>query len=205
MGKVWSENTHRKRKTKGLVSGHGHNDVFNANRHEKAYCAWKQMLNRCYGEPNLSKHPSYIGCSVCSEWEYYSNFREWFYAHFTPKLRQELDKDILVKGNKIYSPETCCLVPHRINCLLEKNNSNRGELPIGVFKDKTRGGFSSTIELFKENHLIGTFNSPKAAFSAYKLIKEAYIKLIAGLYYTNGFIEKRVYDALLNYTVEITD
>ena len=47
-----------------------------------------------------------------------------------------LDKDILVKGNKVYSPETCCFVPQEINSLLVTSVRSRGDQPIGVSYNK---------------------------------------------------------------------
>lgn len=205
MGRTWSEEGHRKAKSKSFVRGRGHNDVYHCNRHERAYEAWKGMFDRCYNPAIHERNPTYIGCYVCEEWMFYSNFRKWYYEHFHKGVIQELDKDILIKGNKVYSPETCCLVPHRINCLLEKSDAKRGDLPIGVILDKERGGYSSSMRMFGTCQIIGNFDTPEKAFQAYKLTKENYIKLVAGLYYTRGFIERRVYDALLNYQVDIND
>ena len=187
------------------VYGVGINDVEGANRNERGYEKWKCMLSRCYQPGFVEKNPTYNGCTVCDEWKYYSNFRRWFYASFRPKLKQELDKDILVKGNKLYSPDTCCLVPHRINCLLEKNDGNRGVLPIGVNKSFYEGKYTPTIHIGNVTRILGNFDTPEAAFKAYKDAKEAYIRLEATIAYNQGFIDKRVYKALINYKVEIDD
>lgn len=91
------------------------------------------MLTRCYNHKSLKKNPSYIGCSVCDEWLTYSNFKRWYEDPINGyREGYHLDKDILVKGNKVYSPETCCFVPHSINCLLLTRQRKRGALPIGV-------------------------------------------------------------------------
>lgn len=88
----------------------------------KVYNHWRDMLRRCYDPYYLNKEPTYIDCYVCEEWHNFQNFSEWFYKHYyeIPNERIELDKDILFKGNKIYSPETCILVPQRINTLFIK-------------------------------------------------------------------------------------
>ena len=194
----------RKRKL-GVIMGIGVNDIKDVNRHEKAWVAWRGMFKRCYSEITHNRNPTYVGCSVCKEWHLYSNFRKWYYDNFRPGLELELDKDILVKGNKVYSPDTCCLVPHRINCLLQKNDGLRGDLPIGVCLDHATGEYTSSMHIFNECKFIGRFKDADDAFLAYKLTKEAYIKLVATISYTNGNITERVYNALLNYKVEITD
>ncbi len=66
------------------------------------------MLQRCYSESYLNKRPSYRGCSVCEEWKTFSNFMAWMKNKNMENL--ELEKDILVPGNKLYSPETCVFV-----------------------------------------------------------------------------------------------
>lgn len=79
----------------------------------KEYTAWHNMLKRCYSEKHLKKHPSYIGCSVCVEWHNFQVFAHWFEANYIDGT--ELDKDIILDGNKVYSPETCLFVSHTEN------------------------------------------------------------------------------------------
>ena len=96
------------------------------------YVKWYAMLNRCYS-PNYHKtRPTYIGCSVCPEWHYFSKFRFWMEGQKWEGM--ELDKDLLVKGNRVYGPDTCCFVPEAINYLFGsglKKKSNL-HLPHGV-------------------------------------------------------------------------
>ena len=194
----------QKRK-KGVIMGVGINDIKDVNRHEKAWVAWRGMLQRCYCKATTERHPTYTGCEVCEEWHYYSVFREWFYSQSHTGIGYDIDKDILCKDNKLYSPETCCLVPHRINCLLEKNQGQRGELPIGVYYDRQQNKYCSSIHINGTCQFLGRFDTQEDAFYAYKRVKEAYISLVAAIHYTNGYIDKRVYDALVNYEVQITD
>ena len=94
-------------------------------------------------------------------------------------------------------------MPREINNLIEKSNSIRGELPIGVAKYKN--GFRSSLTINNVSKHIGVFNTKEDAFNAYKNAKESHIKDVATRYYGEGKIERRVYDALMNYKVEITD
>jgi len=75
----------------------------------KEYSVWMGMMRRCYDrEFQKKKQPSYIGCTVCEEWHNFQNFAEWYKKNYpNDGEKYELDKDIKVDGNKIYSPDTC--------------------------------------------------------------------------------------------------
>ena len=167
-------------------------------KHRKEYQHWRGALGRCYDEETLKRQPTYQECSVIGEWLNYQNFADWCEENYNLETMQgwALDKDILVKGNKIYSPETCCFVPQEINNLLIKNNRVRGEYPIGV--TKTKWGF---VADHKGN--LGTYPTPELAFKAYKIAKETYVKEISNKW--KPFIKDIVYQTLYNYKVEITD
>ena len=81
------------------------------------YIKWSSMLTRCYSK-KLKQRENYIGCTVCEEWLNFQNFAEWYDNHkyYIPNIESlDLDKDIKFKGNKIYSPNTCILIPKRLN------------------------------------------------------------------------------------------
>lgn len=202
-------NTGNVRKRTKLVYGVGINDyegnIKYDHVHIPSYHTWVQMLNRCYSKDYLAKHPTYRGCSVCEEWRSFSNFKKWFDDNYIEGY--SLDKDILFKHNKLYSPKTCCFVPNEINVLLCKSDANRGRMPIGVYERKLVDGSSYMAYLSKNGSRInlGTFYSVEDAFKAYKQAKEAYIKDMATQYYKDGKIKEKVYNALMNYKVEITD
>lgn len=166
------------------------------------YETWRHMIGRCYDNEIQEKHPTYIGCSVVDEWHNFQVFAEWYENNH--KENFQVDKDILFKGNKIYSPETCCFVPAEINSLFIKSNSIRGELPIGV--SKVGNVYKATLRMNMEGRkskYLGTFPTPELAFNAYKTAKEEYIKELADKW--KNQITKATYEALLNYKVEITD
>lgn len=173
------------------------------NKHTNEYRYWKSMIKRCYSEKEQSEHTSYIGCSVCKEWHNFQNFAKWFNENYYT-IGDELmclDKDILIKGNKIYSTETCVFVPQNINKLFIKSDKARGKYPIGVSYDKERNKYISqqnNIKIF-----LGRFDTPKEAFEVYKIEKEKHIKEVADEY--KNKIPKKLYDAMYNWKVDIDD
>ena len=183
--------------------GEGKHSIFVDGKVCLHYYTWKGMLERCYDKNLHNKRPSYIGCTLDSKWMCHQNFALWFIENFNPETMDgwHLDKDILVKGNKIYSPETCCFVPQEINLLFAKRQNNRGEYPIGVSKSGNK--FMSKISINGERKYLGTFDTPEEAFQAYKTAKEKYIKEVADKW--KPLIEEKIHQALYNYQVEITD
>ena len=169
----------------------------------KCYEVWKNILERCYDPKYHKKRPRYKGCTVCKEWWNFQVFAEWYYSHFyeVENERMDLDKDILHKGNKVYSPENCIFVPQFINSLFVKCNNSRGKYPIGVSKNRNK--FLARLSKDNGNINLGTYDTPEEAFFAYKQAKEAYIKEVANEY--KGKIDPKAYDALMKYEVEITD
>lgn len=196
--KCWAE----RRKTG--VFGYGTNDLINM-EDDRSYAYWHSMLNRCYSEYGLKNNPAYKrkGCSVCEEWLLFSNFKRWFDENY--REGYDLDKDILVKGNTIYSPETCCFVPKSINRMLINRKSARGKYPVGIsYKERTKKYYASISIKCKRKHL-GTFDSLEEAFNTYKEAKENWIKNTATEYFEKSLIDEKVYNALMKYEVEITD
>ena len=176
----------------------------------KCYITWKDMLKRCYDSTYHKKHPTYKDCEVYNKWLNFQNFAKWYYENYyeIEGKRMELDKDILVKGNKIYSPNTCVFAPHDINVLFTKSDKARGKYPIGVQYDKQTGKFRAKCNVYDfENKnkkiYLGLYNTPEEAFNSYKQFKEKNIKEVAD-YYKNK-IPTKLYQAMYNYQVEITD
>lgn len=175
-----------------------------------AYLVWNGMLERCYEPYAINKHLTYIDCYVCEEWHCFQNFAKWFYKNYyeIKGERMQLDKDILIKGNKIYSPDTCIIVPNRINALFIKQQNHRGKYPIGI--SEYHNGIRARCSILnkkgkKEVVNLGCFPYDKIeeAFKTYKQFKENYIKQVADEY--KDLIPKKLYDALYRYKVEIND
>lgn len=115
----------------------------------------------------------------------------------------ELDKDILVKGNKLYSRDTCCFIPSEVNNLLTKRDNDRGEWPVGVSFHKSSGKFRAYLSINGKKKFLGLFATPEEAFQAYKAAKEAQIKVVANKW--KHLLDERVYLALMSYEVVIND
>lgn len=168
-----------------------------------SYNAWRNMLRRCYDENDRYMYPTYAECTVNPVWHYYQTFAEFYH---TDPWRQDgwhLDKDLLVKGNKVYSPETCVFAPAAINCLVKGSESRRGNSPIGVFYNEAKRKYIAHYRKGGKSVYIGRFDDPVEAFYATKEKKEALMKSIADEW--RDRIDPRLYEALYEYTVEITD
>jgi len=170
---------------------------YNNENYFKIYTTWANMLRRAYSEDYQKRKPTYIGCSVVEKWLNFQNFANWHEQNYIEGFH--LDKDILSKGNKIYSSETCCFVPNEINILFAKSNSNT--YPTGVYG--VNGRFKSRLSIGNKIIHLGIFNTPEEAFQAYKTAKETRIKQVADEW--KHLIEEKVYQTLINYKVEITD
>lgn len=170
------------------------------------YNYWFSMLRRCYSEKSLLKDSQYKDCYVCEDWKHFKMFVEWYKENWKPHMEGwQLDKDVLIKNNKIYSPDTCAFVPQEINKLFTKRNIVRGEFPLGVTKSNNNKFLAqlSTKHNKNKSRKIGYYNTPEEAFQAYKEAKERYIKEVANEWKEQ--IDPRVYEAMYNYQVEIDD
>lgn len=169
--------------------------IYSSKKYPIIYTKWTDTLKRCYSISTQERQPTYKNCSVDERWHNFQNFAKWFEHNY--KEGYELDKDILIKGNKVYSPETCCFVPHEINSLFLKYDSTRGCCPIGVTKVGNK--FKARLKRLD----LGTFDTELEAFQAYKIAKELWIKEVADKW--QPYIEPKVYYAMYAYEVEITD
>lgn len=170
----------------------------------RLHSIWNGMFSRCYNPNYHKKYVSYQDCEVAGDFKYLSKFISWAklqkgYNH----TGYQLDKDILIKGNKVYSEDTCCFVPKDLNTLLTHRRKDKGLYPVGVSYKPRINKYIAQISRFKRVDHLGCFETPELAFLAYKKAKEDYIKEAAELYKEQ--IEPRVYDALLSYEVSIDD
>jgi len=193
---------------RSLVHGVGVNDwdgnIWVDGKAIKEYRLWQDMLQRCFSDGLKQKYPTYQGVTCSKDWHSMTKFIEDVSQMKGFCLSGwALDKDILQKGNKLYSKDTCCFVPSEVNNLLTKCDNSRGEYPVGVYFHKHAGKFTAKLAINGKLKHLGYFTSPIEAFQAYKAAKEAQIKVVAQQW--KDQLDDRVYQALLKYTVEITD
>ncbi|QOW46470.1 AP2 domain-containing protein [Acinetobacter piscicola] len=167
----------------------------------KEYMLWGSMLQRCYDDKYHSKHPTYKDCYVSEKFKYYPYFKDWCSEQIGfNQTGWDLDKDILVRGNKSYSEDTCVFVPQEINKLLNRQDKNQDKYPLGVYYDSRENNFQSKIHNGKKPVRLGRFSTAEEAFQAYKQAKEAQIKAVANKW--KDQIDTRAYEALMAYQVE---
>ena len=171
----------------------------------KEYDLWHSMLRRCYNDTYQKKQPTYKDCEVSDNFKNYEYFYEWCHNQIGFGIEGfELDKDLLVKGNKVYSESACVFIPKEINLALIKCTASRGEHLVGVYWCKTAKAFVARVNKNKgKREYLGLFNTEIEAFNAYKTAKESFIKEQAEKWKSQ--IDPRAYNALMNYQVEITD
>lgn len=166
------------------------------------YALWKNMLKRCFYGKFKATDPAYKDVTCCNEWLSFANFLEWVnkeVGYSGKPVGFELDKDLIIKGNKVYSPEVCCFVPKDVNVLLNPNCASRGDWPVGVSFRRKAGGFKTQISCNGFLKHVGLFDNPEDAFAAYKIAKEAQIKVVAMQY--KDVLKPAVFESLMNWEI----
>ena len=173
-------------------------------RSSKVYASWNNMLKRCYSTKESAQRSSYEGCYVSNNFCNYQYFKEWYNNQIGHNQDGwDLDKDLLIKGNKVYTEDCCVLLPKELNNALTQRKTYRGEYPIGVSYKPLRNQYRARCNRFGKNVHLGWFSTVEDAFSAYKKAKETYLRDLATKW--KDKIDHRAYEALMNYQVEITD
>lgn len=167
------------------------------------YKTWHNMLGRCFIPKR--QRGAYEKCICCDEWLNYQNYAQWYNDNYyeVDNERMEIDKDILYKGNKIYSPENCVFVPQRINLLLINRKNYRGKTLLGT-RNNNNGTFSAhTVGIDEKSCYLGSFPTEIEAFNAYKEFRENVFVEVAEDY--KNEIPDSVYQALIHRKIDITD
>jgi hypothetical protein len=181
-------------------------------KNTREYNLWQHMLTRCYSETYQRNRETYIGCTVSESFKNFQYFANWCQSQVGFGIEGwHLDKDVVTKGNKIYSEETCVFIPASLNMFLTDSARSRGSLPIGVSTKKCISRYGKvynyiTAQLRDGNGeliRLGHFKSPEAAFTAYKDAKESLAKELAIQW--SGLVDEKVITSLNNFEVSITD
>ena len=172
----------------------------------KEYDLWKSMLKRCFSENCQNKQPTYKGCNVSDNFLHYSFFYDWCQEQVGfGKVDEngrcwQLDKDLLLIGNKTYSETACVFVPHEINSFFTDKGNARGEYPLGVSFNKRDGKFQASCTVNSKLQHLGLFNTPEEAFAVYKPFKETLCKELALKW--KDEIDHCVYEAMMKWEVD---
>ena len=169
------------------------------------YNTWMCMLTRCYGAIKTRKNSTYKDCTMSDNFRYYPYFKDWCVKQVGfGNQGWHLDKDILIKENKMYSEDTCCFVPQEINSLQFSTKRKESELPKGVSYDARTNKYVAQIGgKGKLKTFIGRYTTSEEAFLAYKEAKEQYIKEVANKW--KDRIDPLVYKTLMNWEVTTND
>lgn len=140
---------------------------------------WISMILRCYDERRLVSRPTYRGCSVSPEWQCFANFYDWFLEQYSSGYYRDgyqLDKDLILQGNKVYSPDKCVLLPLQLNSLLQVKKQSENKYLPGVNFDKSRGLFKSEVNFKGVRYYGKRVESEIEAFTEYKQTKERLVR-----------------------------
>lgn len=163
----------------------------------KVYKLWASVICRTYHEYSLNKFPTYRDVEICDEWLCFQNFADWCFNNPFYDLGYCLDKDFLSDSNKVYSPNTCCFIPHEVNTLFLNSDCNKNGLPTGVTE---RGGkYRAKIGRRGKKSDLGTYDTVEDAYKAYVEAKESYVKEVA--YRWKGKIDDRVFKKLMAWKI----
>ena len=152
------------------------------------YGVWKSMIQRCYSTTTMQRCPTYEGCSIVEAWKHFSAFRAWMVLQDWEG--NELDKDILLKGNKVYCPEYCVFVPKKVNLFIKPNTT-------GITYVSKRPRLVMRNPIIGKTEYLGTFATVEEALLVRNKRKHALALELA-----DEVKDSRVADALRTYYLE---
>lgn len=165
------------------------------------YRCWAHILERCTN-PKGRIARVYKDCKICDEWLEYTKFKEWYNSQIGHNSKYDVDKDLLGDG-KLYSPDTCCLLPRSLNSMIVNRVDKNRELPTGVYKNGNAyiaRACTGTKDI--KSVVLGTYPTPEEAHQAYCDFRSKRIAETAQSYYDKGELDERAYKAIINLKVE---
>ena len=165
------------------------------------YSRWKHMLHRCYSEKYHAKH-NYKDCTVAEDWLLFSNFRKWMVEQEWRGL--QLDKDILILGNKVYSSETCVFVTSKTNSFMLESGKARGEWLIGVCWKELNKKFQASCKnpFTDKKEYLGLFDCQYEAHKAWLSKKLEHAYALAAMQ-TDQRVAKALIERYENYVPDV--
>lgn len=158
-----------------------------------AYRAWLSMLRRAYSAKYHAKKPTYSGVTVCDEWHSFMAFRRWWIENQVDG--HQIDKDLL-SDDGVYSPNTCLFVPQLLNTFTVDCGAARGEWPVGVCFESSRGRFRAECRnpVSGKRVWLGYFDTPEEANLAWRTRK---LELALELKPQMDEIDQRIYPRVI--------
>lgn len=160
---------------------------------KKSYSTWSDILRRCYSDKGETRWKSYSDCSICDEWLIYDNFKVWYDKNYIEGF--DIDKDILIQGNRVYSPDTCCFVPPEINSFFRKYAKGKKTLPVGIRKVGEK--YQASICFEGKSKYLGLFDNIKDALDVYIAHKKENVAYLLNKW--KSFLPQKVCDAIKIY------
>lgn len=164
----------------------------------QVYNIWSRMLQRCYAPETNPGFSTYVGCHTCVEWHDFQNFAKWYYNNPYYGLGYDLDKDLIIKGNRMYSPYTCTLIPRELNKAISTTYCSNSGLPIGVYQSGDR--YIAFVRGYIEGDYLGTYSTAEEAKYYRDIAKKNHILNLASKW--GHCIDYRAYNALVNWIVD---
>lgn len=165
-------------------------------KHMRPYVVWKSMMSRAYCKNFQKSNQTYTGCSVAKVWHNYQKFAAWYEKQPNAYLDGfDLDKDLIVFGNRVYSPKACSLVPRAVNALLTDSRKARGDLPQGVSRRGKK--YQVRMGIDGKHTYIGIRSTPEEASELYRSEKAKQVKIVAEQY--KNALHSKVYKNLMEW------
>lgn len=172
----------------------------------KKYGAIKTRCDKTKKYDNI--HKCYDDVTMWQGWiDEPKSFVRWYLENYYEVDGEEMviDKDLFSGKSKIYSPDTCCILPQTINVLLtncQKHYFENGEngLPLGI--SRSRDGYYGTIQFTGtgKRMKLSEWSTPEEAFAEYKVMKEADFRMVVAKYIDK--IPRYIYEKLINLEIE---
>ncbi len=178
----------------------GHYAPTRDGKYTREYQLWKDMLRRCYSETVQKKQPAYVGCTVEPDLQDFQIFAAWANAQkgfHVPGY--QMDKDLLVPGNREYRKDRVVFVPRALNNFLIADTKRCGVYPQGVYLDTEAGQFKAQLSVAGRRTNLGRYASVKAAAEAYAAAKTLAGREWAEILRTESLVDFRVIERMAGY------
>lgn len=173
------------------------------------YKTWHNMLERCYSWNYVTKYITYKDCDVAKDWHDFRIFRAWCEKTrpVVGSVKYELDKDMKVKENTVYSETTCIWLPKPLNQYI---NSVKGAVSVtgvkGVSPYKSKGVLTGEYEVRcadgeGKRAFLGLVSCVEEGSRRYKKYKKERLVILAERYYNKQQISLEVLDIIKNYKI----